>query len=61
MTVENLANVVMSELSYTNMWLVILAVVLFIAVGYLNYKVKKQSEVINDMARELRYIRRHLK
>lgn len=61
MTVENLANIVMSELSYTNMWLVILAVVLFIAVGYLNYKIKKQSEVINDMARELRYIRRHLK
>lgn len=61
MTVENLANVVMSELSYTNMWLVILAVVLFITVGYLNYKIKKQSEVINDMARELRYIRRHLK
>lgn len=61
MTVENLANIVMSELSYTNMWLVILAVVLFITVGYLNYKIKKQSEVINDMARELRYIRRHLK
>lgn len=49
MTVEELANITMSAISFTNMWLMIVSVIGIIMVAYLTIKVKKQEAEIEQL------------
>lgn len=50
MSVENLANVVMGELSFINAWLLILTVTSVVAVVLIYRKLKAQEQMINDLS-----------
>lgn len=49
MTVENLASVMMSELSYINMQLMIVALIAIVGVVFLAWKLKKQNDTIEGL------------
>lgn len=59
MTVEQLANVVMSEFSFTNGCLMILAIAFAIVSIHLYQKVQKQEETINKIYRKLKRYQNH--
>lgn len=54
MAVEELVNIVMIELSYTNGCLIIVTIAFAIVSMYLYLKVKKQEETINKIYRKLK-------
>lgn len=57
MSTEELADVVINELVFTNTMLVITAVAFVIAVIYLYIKVRDQEDKINDLNRQIKYYR----
>lgn len=53
MSAADIADAVMSELVWINMWLLILTVVLGAGVWELGHRIKKQEELIYDLLDEL--------
>lgn len=53
MSAADIADAVMSELVWINMWLLILTVVLGVGVWELGHRIKKQEELIYDLLDEL--------
>ena len=53
MSAVDIADAVMSELVWINMWLLILTVVLGAGVWELGHRIKKQEKLIDDLLYEL--------